>query len=294
MSDRQPADGAVGFVGLGTIGGPMAGRVVDAGIPLTVYDLSQAAVGRMVERGAVAAKDLASLAQSCAVIFLSLPGPADVEKVVAGQGGILANAKPGTIVVDLTTNAVETVRRMHELASKKGIVFLDAPVSGGVAGAKKGTLAVMIGGSAAAIETVTPYVKAFGENIFHVGDVGAGTVAKLVNNQIVMAASIVVQEALTLAKKAGIEESVIVDILNKSSAKAYAGMVPLFLARDFDKAFFKLSLAAKDVDVALMSAKSLGVDMPTTKAASAVYHKAIAEGLGDKAFYATLSTIENA
>jgi 3-hydroxyisobutyrate dehydrogenase-like beta-hydroxyacid dehydrogenase len=189
---------------------------------------------------------------------------------------------------------VETVRRMHDLAAKKGVAFLDAPVSGGVAGAKKGTLAVMIGGSAAAIETVTPYLKAFGENIFHVGESGAGTVAKLVNNQIVMAASIAVQEGLTLAKRAGIGDAVIVDILNKSSAKAYAGMIPLFLAREFDKPFFKLSLAAKDVDVALQSAKSLGVDMPTTKAASAVYHKAIAEGLGDKAFYATLATIENA
>ena len=210
----------------------------------------------MVEKGAVAAKDLASLARSCSVIFLSLPGPADVETVVAGPDGVLANAKPGTIVVDLTTNSVDTVRRMHDLASKKGIEFLDAPVSGGVIGARKGTLAVMIGGSAAAIEKITPYVKSFGENIFHVGDVGAGTVAKLVNNQIVMAASIVVQEALTMAKKAGIEESVIVDILNKSSAKAYAGMIPLFLARQFDKVAFKLSLAAKDVDVALLSAKS--------------------------------------
>jgi 3-hydroxyisobutyrate dehydrogenase-like beta-hydroxyacid dehydrogenase len=294
MSDGQKTAGGVGFVGLGTIGGPMASRVVAAGIPLTVHDISASAVARMVEKGAVAAKDLADLARSCAVIFLSLPGPADVEKVVAGEGGILASATAGTIVVDLTTNAVETVRRMHDLAAKKGVAFLDAPVSGGVAGAKKGTLAVMIGGSAAAIETVTPYLKAFGENIFHVGEPGAGTVAKLVNNQIVMAASIAVQEGLTLAKKAGIGDAVIVDILNKSSAKAYAGMIPLFLAREFDKPFFKLSLAAKDVDVALQSAKSLGVDMPTTKAASAVYHKAIAEGLGDKAFYATLATIENA
>jgi 3-hydroxyisobutyrate dehydrogenase-like beta-hydroxyacid dehydrogenase len=294
MSEGETAAMAVGFVGLGNIGGPMATRLIGSGVTLTVNDLSQSAVARMVEKGAVAAKSLRDLARSCSVIFLSLPGPPEVEKVVAGPDGILASARRGTIVVDLTTNAVDTVRRMRDLASQKGIEFLDAPVSGGVIGARKGTLAVMIGGSAAAIDKITPYVKSFGENIFHVGDVGAGTVAKLVNNQIVMAASIVVQEALTMAKKAGIKESVIVDILNKSSAKAYAGMIPLFLAREFDKVAFKLSLASKDVDVALLSAKSLGVDMPTTAAASVVYHKALAAGLGEKAFYATLSMIENA
>ena len=150
----------------------------------------------------------------------------------------------------------------------------------------------MLGGSNEAVAVVSPFLKSFCENIFHVGQVGAGAIAKLVNNQIFLTGAIAVQEGLVLAKKAGIDESTLLKILNSSSAKVYAGLAPLFLNREFEKVVFRLDIASKDMDVALDSAKELGFEMPTTQAASQTYRRAISQGLGEKVFYATLSTID--
>ena len=226
------------------------------------------------------------------VIFLSLPTPAIINDVITGPSGILSAATAGTYIVDLSTNSLEMVRTLHSVCAEVGVTYIDAPISGGSAGAEKGTLSIMLGGSNEAVAVVSPFLKSFCENIFHVGQVGAGAIAKLVNNQIFLTGAVAVQEGLVLAKKAGIDESTLLKILNSSSAKVYAGLAPLFLNREFEKVVFRLDIASKDMDVALDSAKELGFEMPTTQAASQTYRRAISQGLGEKVFYATLSTID--
>jgi 3-hydroxyisobutyrate dehydrogenase-like beta-hydroxyacid dehydrogenase len=165
-------------------------------------------------------------------------------------------------------------------------------VSGGLAGAVKGTLAVMAGGDAPVIETLAPLMAAFSARVFHAGPAGMGTIAKLVNNQIFLTAGTAVQEGFVLAAKAGLDSTVLLEILQASSAGGYIGMAPLFFARNFDRVVFRLGLAAKDLGLALETATDLGVAMPTSQGAAEVYRDAIAKGLADKVFYATLQALE--
>ena len=225
-------------------------------------------------------------------MLLSLPGPAEVEAVTVGPGGLLEAARAGDVIIDLSTNAYATVRALSEAAAKSGVHFVDAPVSGGVAGAVKGRLAVMVGGEAAVIARIEPVLAAFAARVFHAGPAGMGTMAKLVNNQIFLTASAAVQEGFVLAAKAGFDSAQLLEILKASSAGGYIGMAPLFLNRAFDEVIFRLGLAHKDLSLALKSADDLGVPMPQTSAALATYQDAIDKGLGDKVFYATLQALE--
>ena len=196
---------ATGFIGTGTIGGPMAMRLVGAGHALTVFDLDPQATRALEDQGATRAAAVADVAAECTTVFLSLPGPKQIEQVMFGADGVLAHARPGTIVVDLSTNAIALNRQIAERAATRGMHYLDAPVSGGRAGAIAGKLAVMVGGDQAAFITVRPLIACFGENIFHLGEAGAGTLTKLINNQIFLAASVLVQEGFVMGAKAGMD-----------------------------------------------------------------------------------------
>ena len=181
---------------------------------------------------------------------------------------------------------------MADRGAAVGVAFVDAPVSGGRAGAEAGTLAVIVGGDGEAVERVRPLLETFSANVFHVGPSGAGALAKLVNNQIFLCASVLIQEGFVLGAKAGMDATALLEILKASSAGTVVGAANVFLTRNFDNVSFKLSIAEKDVAVALASARALGVAMPTTEAAHAVYLAAIDGGLGDKVFTATLRTLE--
>ncbi len=283
---------AIGLIGVGTMGSAIARRLMEAGHRLVVSDISRASAADWTAAGAAFADAPVEVARACRTVFLSLPGPKEVEAVVGGSGGLLEAAKAGDVIVDLSTNAYATVVRLAEQLGRSGIAFVDAPVSGGVVAAVKGRLAVMAGGEAAVVEALDPLLKCFAARVFHVGPAGKGTIAKLVNNQIFLSAAIVVQEGFVLAAKAGLDAAAMLEILKASSGGAYAGLAPVFLARDFDNVVFKLGIAAKDIGVALESARDLGVPMPTTEAAHAVYRDAIAKGLADKVFYATLRALE--
>lgn len=280
----------VGFVGVGTMGRPIAGHLVAAGHEVTVWDAAPGAVDALVAAGATAAASIGALASVVDVVFLSLPGPTQVDAVV---GELLAAGPPaGTVVVDLSTNSVEGARAQAARCAAAGVTFLDAPVSGGKLGAEQGTLAVIVGGDADAVERVRPLLDTFSANVFPVGSSGAGALAKLVNNQIFLCASVLVQEGFVLGAKAGMDATELLEILKASSAASVVGMAPMFLTRNFDNVSFKLSIAEKDVAVALESAAALGVDMPMTAAALDVYRAAIDAGLGDKVFTATLRPLE--
>ncbi|HVM52119.1 MAG TPA: NAD(P)-dependent oxidoreductase, partial [Acidimicrobiales bacterium] len=174
----------VGFVGVGTMGNPMAANLLAAGHRLTVHDVRAESAANLLDAGAAWADSARAVADASDVTFLSLPNPADVTEVVTGAAGVLAGAAAGTTIVDLSTNAPEVVRALAASAAERGVGFLDAPVSGGVGGARKGSLAVMVGGDADAYAAQLPLLEVIGDRVFHVGDVGAGNVVKLLNNML--------------------------------------------------------------------------------------------------------------
>ncbi len=281
-----------GFVGIGTMGMPMAEHIIDAGISLVVRDTNPQVVGELTAAGAAAAGSLDEVGRKCQVVFLSLPGPADVEAVLVGASGLLGSMIEGDVIVDLSTNSHEMVVNLAAAAAEKGVHFLDAPVSGGAVGVRKKTLAVMVGGDAAALDLARPVLDLFAPHIFHVGATGMGTIAKLANNLIVLASTVTVQEAFVMASKAGLDATTLMRIIKKSSAAPCTGHGHFVLSRRFDNPIFKLGIAKKDLAVAVQSAKALGVPMPTTEAALAVYDQAIDMGLGDEVFYATQKALE--
>ncbi len=284
----------IGFIGTGTIGAPMAMRLIDAGHALRVFDLSAEATRALEDKGANRAASVADIAARCDTIFLSLPGPKQIEAVVAGKNGLLATPKRGLTIVDLSTNAIDLNRRLAAQAATNGMHYLDAPVSGGRVGAIAGKLAVMVGGDHAAFDAVKPLIACFGENIFYMGEAGAGTLTKLINNQIFLAASVLVQEGFVMGAKAGMDPSAVLEVLKVSSAGPIVSRAALFLSRKFEQDIFSLAIAAKDVDVALASANALGAEMPLTTAASEIYQRALAQGLGGEDFYATVKVLEAA
>ena len=292
MVDAPETGTVLGMIGLGAMGAPMCRRLMAAGYAMAVFDVDAAAAPAWRTEGARFAASPEEVAGRARIVLLSLPGPAEVEAVVMGPDGLLAAARPGDVIVDLSTNAYAAVRSLSEAAAKAHVHFVDAPVSGGVAGAVKGRLAVMAGGDAAIIARVEPILAAFAARVFHAGPAGMGTMAKLVNNQIFLTASTAVQEGFVLAAKAGFNSGQLLEILKASSAGGYVGMAPLFLNRAFDEVIFRLGLAHKDLTLVLKSAEDLGVPMPQTRAALDTYQEAIDQGLGDKVFYATLQALE--
>jgi 3-hydroxyisobutyrate dehydrogenase-like beta-hydroxyacid dehydrogenase len=185
------------------------------------------------------------------------------------------------------------VRRLHERCAAVGVGFVDAPVSGGRIKAESGELSVMAGGDDADVEAVRPLLDCFAAQVFHVGPAGAGTVAKLVNNQLFLAAGVLVQEAYVLGAAAGLDPATLHEIIRASSGGAYAALAPLLLGRQFDDVIFRLDIATKDLALAVGAAHERGVDAPVSSAALGVYRAALAAGLGQQAFHATLAQIEH-
>jgi 3-hydroxyisobutyrate dehydrogenase len=284
----------LGFIGTGTIGNPIAARLVAAGHELVLFDVLPAATANLEALGARRAASPRAVASECAVVFSSLPGPAQVRTVVEGPDGLLAAQRAGLVHVDLSTSSFEAVQSLAAVESAAGAVLIDAPVSGGAHGAAQGALAVMASGERAAYDAVRPLFDAFASNVFYLGESGRGTIAKLVNNLIFLAGALVVQEGFVLAAKAGLGARELLPIINASSAKLYSGMAPLFFARNFEMSLFKLGIAQKDVALALASARDLGAPLPLAEAASQTYHRAADEGRADQVFFATLQTLERA
>ncbi len=284
----------LGFIGTGTIGNPIAARLLAAGHELVVSDVSRQATANLEGLGARRAESPREVAQQCAVVFSSLPGPAQVRAVVEGTDGLLAAQRPGLVHVDLSTSSYDAVQSLCAVESAAGAALIDAPVSGGAHGAAHGTLAVMASGERSAYDAVRPLFDAFASNVFYLGPSGRGTMAKLVNNLIFLAGALVVQEGFVLAAKAGLGARELLPIVNASSAKLYAGMAPMFFGRNFEMPLFKLGIAEKDVALALESARNLAAELPLSEAAGHTYRRAVEEGRAEQVFFATLETLERA
>ncbi|MEE8336768.1 MAG: NAD(P)-dependent oxidoreductase, partial [Dehalococcoidia bacterium] len=272
----------VGFIGVGNIGNPMCVNVIKAGHEVVVHDLVEERAANLIELGAEWVESPAEAAKRSEVVLTSLPGPPEVEAVLTGPDGILAGAEAGTVYLDLSTNLPAVAQRLSALAAERGVTMLDAPVSGGVAGAEKATLAVMVGGDRDAFDRYEPLLQAIGENIFHMGEAGNGVLIKLINNMVALTSQQIVHEAVALAEVTGLDPLRAHEVMSVSSAGRYVGGIPRLLERDFDNPSFALSLAAKDVRLALEVAADLNLAMPVSAAAHENLLRAKAQGLGDK------------
>jgi 3-hydroxyisobutyrate dehydrogenase len=249
-----------GFIGLGNIGRPMAANIVKAFPGTVVFDLDQARVAGLVARGAEAAASLADVAKRADVILLSLPTSKEVEAVVLGPGGLIEEAAAGTLVIDLTSGSPPRSKVVAERLAERGIRYIDAGVSGGVAGAEAATLGIMIGGDDADVARAGPYLQAIGKTIVHMGPVGAGHTTKALNNMLLALNTIAVSEVMALAVKAGLDADKVITAINGSSGRSYVTDVrfPRYVMKgDYSHAGgMALALLLKDVAIACETARA--------------------------------------
>jgi 3-hydroxyisobutyrate dehydrogenase-like beta-hydroxyacid dehydrogenase len=263
MADKSP----LGFIGLGTMGGVMASRLIEAGHALVVCDTSPAAVQALVDKGAVAAESPGAVASAAEIVFASLPTPDVVRAVATGERGVIAGGKV-RILVDLSTTGPRVSGEVAAALGAKTIVLVDAPVSGGRGGAIKGTLAVMAAAPREAFEEVAPYLGVFGK-VIHVGEkAGLAQTMKLVNNLMSVAALAITSEGMVMGVKAGLDPRVMLDVLNASSGRnsATEDKFPrAVIPRSFDFGF-TTGLSMKDIRLCLQEADAMGVPMPVGSA----------------------------
>ncbi len=252
----------IGFVGVGRMGGPMASRLLDAGHALCIFDTSAAAMAPLAARGARIAASPQEVASAAEVVFLSLPTPAIVQAVVLGDKGVAQGTKVRT-VVDLSTTGPTVAGVVAKGLGEKGVAWADSPVSGGIGGATKGTLAVMVSCPKDTFPAIEPLLKTFGKT-FYVGEKpGLAQVAKLANNLLAAAAIVLSSEAVVMGVKAGIDPKILIDIINAGSGRNSATQDKFpkaVLTRTFDFGF-ATGLSYKDVRLCLEEAEALGVPM---------------------------------
>ncbi len=285
----------VGFIGTGHMGAPMAANILGAGHGLTVHDLDREATRELEAAGARWADSPKAVAAGAEVVCLSLPGPPEVEELVIGSGGLLDAMESGSVLVDLSTNSPSLVKRLAERAAERGVGFLDAPVSGGVRGARKGTLAVMVGGEPETFATCAPLFEAMGDNVFHVGEVGSGNVAKLVNNMLAFSSMMANAEALVLGTKAGVDPNVLWKIVRTSSGANFAWEYGArAILRDRLAPTFFVDLACKDIGLATELAAELEVPLTMGTTAEALLRRYQGSGFAREDVLATVKALEEA
>jgi len=255
----------VGFIGLGIMGKPMARNLLKAGYSLVVHNRSRAAVEELSKEGAQAAANSKELAERSEIIITMLPDSPDVELVYAGENGIFSRVKSGSLIIDMSSISPIVARKLAAEAEKRSCDMLDAPVSGGEAGAIGATLSIMIGGKAAAVERAMPIFQALGKNIVHVGDAGAGQVTKAANQMVVGTTIAIVGEALVLAKKAGVDPAKVRQALlgGFAQSKILEAHGQKMLDRNF-KPGFRIRLHEKDMKIALATGSEFGVPLMVT------------------------------
>lgn len=272
----------VGFIGLGNMGGGMAGNIQKAGYPMVVHDINEGATRPFLEAGARLARNPADVASQCDVTFTSLPGPKEVEAVAIGLEGVLQGAKPGSVYIDLSTSRPTLIREIEPKFREKGVFVLDAPVSGGKSGAQSRNLAVMVGGDKEVFERVKPLLDAFGDKVFYAGAIGAGSVAKLVHNMIGHGVRQAIAEGMTLGVKAGVDTEALWQCIRRGSLgrmnTLHEGFARTVFKGEYEPAGFALSLARKDIGLATELAKEYDVPMPVANLAEQLAIQAMNRG----------------
>jgi 3-hydroxyisobutyrate dehydrogenase len=252
----------VGFIGLGTMGASMAANLIKTpGITLVVNDMRREVAASLLESGARWADTPTAMGAECDVVFTSLPGPKEVQAVGTQ---LLENMKPGSVIVDISTNAVSAVRELHAQATERGVHVLDAPISGGPRGAASKKLAFFVGGDKAVFDRVRPLLDAMGDRAILVGAIGAGSIAKLAHNLSGYALNAIMAEVFAMGAKAGLEPLSLYAAIRQGvhgRRRTYDGVTEQFLPNSYDPPAFQLRLAHKDVSLACALGREVGVPM---------------------------------
>jgi 2-hydroxy-3-oxopropionate reductase len=256
------ANPVIGFIGLGIMGKPMARNLLKAGHVLIIHNRSRAAVDELTREGARPMNNAKDVAEHSDIVVTMLPDSPDVELVYASEQGIFAGAKSGSLLVDMSSISPVVARKLAAEAEQRGCDMLDAPVSGGEAGAIGATLSIMIGGTASAVERAMPLFQTLGKNIVHVGDAGAGQVTKAANQMVVGTTIAIVAEALVLAKKAGVDPAKVRQALlgGFAQSKILEAHGQKMLERNFNPGF-RIRLHEKDMKIALATGSEYGVPL---------------------------------
>jgi 3-hydroxyisobutyrate dehydrogenase len=253
----------VGFIGLGNMGAPMATFVRQAGFPLVVHDLRRSAAAPLLERGAVWADSPRDVAAQCDVVCVCVPGPSEMKTVTLGPGGVLEGGRSGVVAIDHTTNDPSVVRDVGAALLARGVRLLDAPLDGGREGALEGQLTLFVGGDAAILRSVKPVLDAFSRRVVWVGELGAGSITKVVHNALAMSIDLLIAECLTLGVKAGVTLPRLVEAFEAgcivSQNMTFTKRMPATLFRGDFAARFALALAHKDFGLASGLARAQNV-----------------------------------
>lgn len=271
----------IGFIGLGIMGKPMSLNLIKAGYSLVVMDRNASVVDEMKAAGASVAASPAEVAGQVDVVITMLPNSPHVKEVVLGENGVAEGAKPGTVVIDMSSIAPLVSREIAAALEKRGISFLDAPVSGGEPKAIDGTLSVMVGGDKKLFDEHYDLLKTMAGSVVHTGDVGAGNITKLANQVIVALNIAALSEALVLANKAGVEPDLVFQAIRGGLAGSTVmeAKAPLMLDRKFDPGF-RIDLHIKDLTNALETSHGIGVPLPLTASVLEMMHALKVDGLG--------------
>ena len=289
----------IAFLGLGNMGGPMAANLLKAGHRVNVFDLQPKAVLGLVEQGAQGADSALQCCEGAEVVISMLPAGQHVESLYLGDDGLLARVAGKPLLIDCSTIAPETARKVAEAAAAKGLTLLDAPVSGGVGGARAGTLSFIVGGPAEGFARARPILENMGRNIFHAGDHGAGQVAKICNNMILGISMIGVSEAFVLGEKLGLSHQALFDVASTSSGQCWSlttycpvpGPVPTSPANKDYQPGFAAALMLKDLKLSQEAANGARASTPLGAAATTLYENFVDEGSGGRDFSAIVEML---
>jgi len=271
----------VGFIGLGIMGKPMSKNLLKAGYDVVVSGHNSAAADELVALGAQKASSPKEIAELCDVVITMLPNSPEVNAVVLGEKGVIEGARPGSVVIDMSSISPLASREIHDALKQKGIDMLDAPVSGGEPKAIDGTLSVMVGGDKAIFDKYATLLKAMAGSVVHTGDIGAGNVTKLANQIIVAVNIAAMSEALTLATKAGVNPDLVFQAIRGGLAGSTVleAKAPMVMDRNF-KPGFRIDLHIKDLANALDTSHGIGAQLPLTASVMEMMHALRVDGLG--------------
>jgi len=277
----------VGFIGLGIMGGPMAMHLLKAGFLAAVYNRTREKTKPFAEAGVYVAESPADLAKRVDVVIIMVSDAPDVEQVLFGPSGVVEGARPGLIVVDMSTNSPEWARKFAERLARYGIEFLDAPVTGGQKGAIEGTLTIMVGGKEEIYHRLLPIFRAMGRDIVYMGPVGYGQAMKLVNQVVVALNTVAMVEGLKLAKALGLDMDKVAEVLTRGAARS--GAIELYLPKllkgDLSPGF-KAEHLKKDLGYVLEEARKRGLKLPGAELAYELYRKMVEDGAGSLGIHA--------
>lgn len=283
----------IGFIGLGLMGKPMASHLLNTGFSLTVHNRSRAAVAELAAAGAREAQSPKEVAARSNIVFTCLPDFPDVESVVLGTNGIMEGAHADLIVVDHSTIKPSTARKVADTLKSSGISFLDAPVSGGQVGAQNGTLTIMVGGDADALERAKPALQAYSKSITHIGASGAGQVAKCCNQIMVAAQMAAMAELLIFARRADVDPRKVVTAIKGGAAQCWTlDNKPERLFAGNRQPGFKAHMQVKDLHIVMDSAKEIGMPLPATTVTTELYDEMLKMNMGEADNSALVAVLE--